>query len=225
MIRSERQLSVSRNKRDAALAGAETSLEDREVYEDLANEVQREIDEYIGVRDGYVNVFPIQSLDEIADALTKARIARGWSQRDLAERLGVSEQMVQRDEARGYEKAGLARLAEVADVLGYDLYGELRPVDTPVSGWSGGSYGISTRNTIGHFVWQPHGTESSIRDFAPPCSDLGATMILGSWLSAPVMLGTTRWFGGHIGARPSFGLGEDSSTSVVLKDVLKGGGD
>jgi HTH-type transcriptional regulator/antitoxin HigA len=45
------------------------------------------------------------------------RIARGWTQRRLAEALGVAEQQVQRDESTDYRSASLARICDVAAAL------------------------------------------------------------------------------------------------------------
>jgi transcriptional regulator with XRE-family HTH domain len=68
--------------------------------------------------------------------LVKARIARGWTQKQLAAALGVSEQMVQKDEAGNYKRAGVARLAEVGDVLGYRLTGRLLPDGGSIGGFA-----------------------------------------------------------------------------------------
>jgi transcriptional regulator with XRE-family HTH domain len=138
MIRNDRQLSIAKEKQEALLNAASTAEpSDATIYRDLADEVQQEIDEYIEIRDGYVNLFAIESIDDLGAAATKARIARRWTQKRLADSLGVSEQMVQKDESRGYEKAGVARLAEVVDVLGYQLVGELRPVHLSPDQWKG----------------------------------------------------------------------------------------
>ncbi|MCE7885255.1 MAG: XRE family transcriptional regulator [Actinobacteria bacterium ATB1] len=51
----------------------------------------------------------------------KARIARGWTQRDLAERLGVAEQQIQRYESTQYTSASLARLSDIAKALDIDV--------------------------------------------------------------------------------------------------------
>ena len=62
----------------------------------------------------------MDSLKLVADLpsiLIKARIAQGLSQRDLAERVGVKEQQIQRYEATDYASANLARLKEVAAVF------------------------------------------------------------------------------------------------------------
>jgi ribosome-binding protein aMBF1 (putative translation factor) len=62
--------------------------------------------------------FEATSLPELATALVKARISKGWTQRQLAEQLGVAEQQVQRYESTGYASASLARLGDIAAALG-----------------------------------------------------------------------------------------------------------
>lgn len=63
-------------------------------------------------------MFEAASLAGLADALIKARIARGWTQRRLAEALGVAEQQIQRYESTAYRTASLARLCDIAEALG-----------------------------------------------------------------------------------------------------------
>ena len=59
---------------------------------------------------GQVSTFTAGTLAELATVLVKARVARGWTQRQLADALGVVEQQVQRYEANGYRSTSLARL-------------------------------------------------------------------------------------------------------------------
>ena len=67
-----------------------------------------------------MSIFEASSLAELPTLLVKARIARGWTQRDLADALGVAEQQMQRYEATGYRAASLARLCDVAEALNVD---------------------------------------------------------------------------------------------------------
>ena len=65
--------------------------------------------------------FPMDELNvvaELATVLIKARVAQGLSQKDLAERLGLKEQQIQRYEATDYASASLARIKEVVNALG-----------------------------------------------------------------------------------------------------------
>lgn len=103
--------------RQAALNGIRFLMEDLET----------EIAEYEKLRAGQISSLPLASvLEELPSALTRARVARGLTQRELAQALGTTEQQVQKDERGGYEKASLARLRRVADVLGVRLAGEAR---------------------------------------------------------------------------------------------------
>ena len=62
--------------------------------------------------------FEAETLGELPDILIQARIARGLSQRELGDYLGLKEQQVQRYEAERYRSASLDRLVEVSDALG-----------------------------------------------------------------------------------------------------------
>ena len=54
---------------------------------------------------------------ELPATLIKARIARGLSQKDLADRIGLKEQQIQRYEATDYASASLARIKKVVSAL------------------------------------------------------------------------------------------------------------
>ncbi len=66
-------------------------------------------------------VFELNSLEALPLALIKARIATKLSQKDLAERLGLKEQQIQRYEATEYASANLARVIRVSQALGMKL--------------------------------------------------------------------------------------------------------
>lgn len=82
-----------------------------------ADDLRAEIAEYELLRSGAVSTLEAVSLAGIATLLVKARIARGWTQRRLADALGVAEQQVQRYESTGYRSASLARMCDVAEAL------------------------------------------------------------------------------------------------------------
>lgn len=65
----------------------------------------------------------------LSTVLVKARIARGWTQRQLAEALGMAEQQIQRCEANDYRSTSLARLCDIAKALGVTVaqHAELKP--------------------------------------------------------------------------------------------------
>jgi HTH-type transcriptional regulator / antitoxin HigA len=86
-----------------------------------AEDLRAEIREYEALSSGTVSTFEASSLAGLASLLIKARIARGWSHRRLADELGVAEQQVQRYEATEYRAASLARICDVAAALGVDI--------------------------------------------------------------------------------------------------------
>ena len=83
-----------------------------------ADDLRIELSDYEELRSGTTRTFEASSLRGLADGLVKARIARGWTQRRLADELGIAEQQVQRYESTGYSAASLARLADIAEALG-----------------------------------------------------------------------------------------------------------
>ena len=74
-----------------------------------ADDLRAEIADYEQLRSGQVSTFTAATLADLATVLVKARVARGWTQRQLADALGVAEQQIQRYEANGYRSTTLAR--------------------------------------------------------------------------------------------------------------------
>jgi HTH-type transcriptional regulator/antitoxin HigA len=98
-------------------SGSKLALLELAAVHAQAEDLRAEIAEYELLRSGAVTTFEASSLADLPTLLVKARIARGWTQRDLADALGVAEQQLQRYEATGYRAASLARLCDVADAL------------------------------------------------------------------------------------------------------------
>jgi ribosome-binding protein aMBF1 (putative translation factor) len=86
------------------------------------DDLRQELRDYDALRSGERTVITAASFHELPRALIEARIARGLSQRALAERLGLKEQQVQRYEATDYAGASLARVAQVIDALGVEVH-------------------------------------------------------------------------------------------------------
>ncbi len=84
-------------------------------------DLQREISEYEGLKGGCLLSFVAEDLDSLGELITKTRIARGLTQTELGEILGMSQQQVQRYERDGWQKISLWRLAEASCALGLDL--------------------------------------------------------------------------------------------------------
>lgn len=107
----------------------------KESLQSQLDDLREEIAEYEALQSGQRAVISLDSLEELPRALIQARIAAGLSQRELAERLGLKEQQMQRYEVTEYAGASLTRLTEVIRALGLrvreDVFlpGEDRPLD------------------------------------------------------------------------------------------------
>ena len=85
-------------------------------------DLKAEILEYENLTRGKLQKFEIESIDELPRTLIAARIALGLGQRDLAERLGLKEQQIQRYEATDYASASLSRVIEVVNALNLKVH-------------------------------------------------------------------------------------------------------
>ena len=128
MIANERQYQQTRKKLadlDALSAAVDSGTAGDDGFRDLqaaglasqSRDLCDELAEYEELRAGNTTTIESSSLAGLADALIKARIARGWTQADLASALGVAEQQVQRYEASRYVGASFGRLCDIADAL------------------------------------------------------------------------------------------------------------
>jgi DNA-binding Xre family transcriptional regulator len=87
------------------------------------DELRAQLARYEDLRSGRVAQRGLCSLRGLSVALIEGRIAARMTQRDLAKRLGIPEQQVQRWEATGYIGVALERLQEIADALGLQMCG------------------------------------------------------------------------------------------------------
>lgn len=130
MIFSDRQLTVAKTERDklrAALAALPKSKAgddawlnnmERDALVSQIADIDAEISEYEMLKSGQVSFTERFSLAELPRVLIQARIAKGLSQTDLAAKLNMKPQQIQRYEATDYMGASLARLIEVSSFLG-----------------------------------------------------------------------------------------------------------
>ena len=93
----------------------------REGLESQLQDLREQLAEYEALRNGHVAVLELDSLDQLPDALIRARIAVGLTQKDLAGRLRLKEQQIQRYEATHYAGVSLKRIQEVATALGVKI--------------------------------------------------------------------------------------------------------
>lgn len=132
MIRNIQQARVARRRlAELEVSAHDAHPDDAHQYRMLIEEVRGELSEFEAIQAGRLRSFEVDSIDEIVDAAVKARISRGLTQAQLAERLGVTEQQVQKDEANGYERASWDRVADVLDALNYEVQGVVQPCEEP----------------------------------------------------------------------------------------------
>lgn len=134
MITNERQYRITKAWVDRFAHGADQALADeteldpamrqlyRDAYESQAHELREQLAEYEALQTGQVSVLELDSLTALPEALIRTRIAAGLTQKQLAERLGLKEQQIQRYEATRYSGANLERVQAVADALGARIH-------------------------------------------------------------------------------------------------------
>ncbi len=129
MIKNERQYRITKAQADG-LSRTLNSLGKRtdsvhpliaKAQEDAlrsqVEELQGELRDYESLLSGGFEPDDLQAVADLPTMLIRARIAQGLSQKDLAERLGLKEQQIQRYEATDYASASLTRIREVAGAL------------------------------------------------------------------------------------------------------------
>ena len=68
----------------------------------------------------------LSSCQELGQLMIRGRIARGLTQKDLAEALHLKPQQIQRYEATDYQSVSLKRIQRIMEVLGLELESEIK---------------------------------------------------------------------------------------------------
>lgn len=134
MILSEKQYGISVEQlsklRDALdVASERTSAQawlkkaEIEALKSQIADIEAEVSDYDLLKSRQISFSKAYSFEELPRVLVQARIASGMSQTDLAEKLGMKPQQVQRYEATDYMGASLARLIEMSRALGVKFSG------------------------------------------------------------------------------------------------------
>ena len=92
-------------------------------------DLETELREYEAIREGRFEVDALRVVADVPELLIKARIAQGLTQKELADRLGLKEQQIQRYEATDYATAKWSRIREVAGALSMGVGGPAQAVD------------------------------------------------------------------------------------------------
>jgi len=128
MIKTDRQYHVSRAKlqrfREALRAFDIRETQPSEMdqiraagFRTMVVQLERELSDYERLKEGRLPNISRRPFEDIPDVLVEQRIAAGLTQRELAERLGMKEQQIQRYEATDYNGASLARDMDVVEAM------------------------------------------------------------------------------------------------------------
>jgi HTH-type transcriptional regulator / antitoxin HipB len=129
MIQNERQYKITQTKLRALeqdlvlLDSPDPGLHPRQILARrnslaiLISELQQETLEYEQLKSGQITNFSLNSIKDLPVVMIKARIVMGLTQKELAEKIGVQEQQIQRYEADQYSTIGFDRLQEILAAL------------------------------------------------------------------------------------------------------------
>ena len=107
----KRPSKISPRLREAQRRAAQSQME----------ELQEQVGAYERLHVGKSKEVVLEAVEDLPQALIRARIAAGLTQAGLARRLGVKPQQVQRYEATDYRSASFARILKVVQALGLKM--------------------------------------------------------------------------------------------------------
>ncbi len=135
MIQNQRQYNVTKGqiaKLESALQVApesESNMDPR-IYRTMVAGIQAQIrilqeqlEEFGSLSDQ--KMLRMNSLHDLGERLIKARVARGYTQKELAERLRVQPQQIQKYEATEYQSASFGRIIDVGAALGIEVTADI----------------------------------------------------------------------------------------------------
>lgn len=91
----------------------------------FALQLQEEVEEYEKLKRGQFDL--LENLNGIGHLLVALRIFKGMKQRELAEKMGVKESQVSRDERNEYHGASIEKIQKVLTALGVTLKSKVEP--------------------------------------------------------------------------------------------------
>ena len=149
MIKNERQYRITRAQAEKfllALRNLRADTDDRyalhprlrqlqeEALRSQLGDLEEDLREYEDLKEGRFAFEKLEGISELPKLLIRARIASDLTQRDLAGRLELKEQQIQRYEASEYASASFTRIKEVVSALGIEVDDNLS-VDDGIDDW------------------------------------------------------------------------------------------
>lgn len=96
-------------------------------------ELSKKLEAYRQIQGGNAEPMKEQAGSDLGELLIVARLAQNWRQKDLARKLGLQEQAIQRWESDRYRNINLANYMKVAKALSVDFSAQFR--SSEVSQW------------------------------------------------------------------------------------------
>ena len=96
----------------------------------FALQLQEEVEQYERLKRGQFD--PLENLQGLGSLLVAARIAKGITQKELAERLDLHESQISRDERNEYHGASIEKIQRVLGALKVTLRSELNGIYSDV---------------------------------------------------------------------------------------------
>ncbi len=138
MIKNERQYKITRSRLDEirnTLAellvaplpkGLQPEMRELQIeaLRGTSGDLELEMGEYDSLHDA--TLLEATGIEQLPIALIRARIASGLTQRQVAERVGLQEQAIQRYEATNYAGASFDRLVQIAEALQLTIHYDVR---------------------------------------------------------------------------------------------------
>lgn len=106
---------LSPKLREGVVAGIQSQIED----------LKTELREYEDLKAKKVADLFLESLAQLGEILIKARLARGYTQAELAERLNLKPQQIQKYEVTRYESARFRRVVDITSALEIDIQSKI----------------------------------------------------------------------------------------------------
>jgi transcriptional regulator with XRE-family HTH domain len=133
MIKNDKQLAITKNNRVEfikSLDELKIQMEEGDLFKELMinsitsqiESFDREISEYECLKNGKPLIID-STIETLPEALIKVRISKGMTQKDLADKIGLKEQQIQRYESNNYESANFGRILNVAASLDISFEG------------------------------------------------------------------------------------------------------
>lgn len=129
MIKNTQQENLTKEKIAELTVHKNTILADQEMseieklysshsFDAMISSLNEELEEYESLKTGNLKLLEAKSLEELPKLIIRARIAQHMTQTDLAKKIGIQAQQIQRYEANDYQNISFDRLIEIAKAVG-----------------------------------------------------------------------------------------------------------